>query len=145
MVGVKFGDHVRGIGIILQIPLVSAPAVVAPVLPVLHDEIHRNAVGAELARGGQHLRLAGIPFAALPETIRRLGKQRRVTGGLTIAGNNFIRGRTVEKVVVNRIADFGTERRRVAQRTGKDFCPFLPPPEQIHGTRRVRRQRQFSR
>ena len=139
MLGVELRDHVRGIGIIPQIPLVSAPAVVSPVLPVLDDEIHGNLVRAKLTGRRQHLRLARITFPALPETIRRLGKQRRFARGLTVAGDDFIGGRAVKKVVINRIADLRTKRRRVAQRARKNFR-VSSAAEQSHRASAVGRQ-----
>ena len=95
-----------------------------------------------MLRRRQHLRLAGIAFATLPEAIRGFRKQRRVAGGQTIAVNNFVSGRAVEKVVVNRLADFGAERRRVAQRT-RENSRILPAAKETHRTRRVRWQRNF--
>ena len=100
----------------LLVELHCVPAVLAPVLPVLHQCVNRNFSLAEFGRGVQNFLLAVIPLPTLPVSVGPLGKQRRFAGELAVIGDDAVQLRAIEEVVINGLPHFGTERRRVLRR-----------------------------
>ena len=64
--------HLFGLRIILLVELHGAPAVFAPVLPVLHQCIDRNFSLPEFGRDIENFLLAVIPLPTLPVTVAHL-------------------------------------------------------------------------
>ncbi len=136
-------DQLRGLRVMAFVPLVGAPAIFAPILPVLHDEIGGNAATAKLGGRVEQLLLARVTLAALPEAERPFRPERSPAGGGAVAGDDVVELGTVKDRVIDRLAEIGAERRVVGNRPAKELHV---PPSTANGDRHglVRRQGDFS-
>ena len=82
--GVELVHHSLGIWDNALVELHGVPAVLAPVLPVLHQGVDRDFALAEFGANIENFLLAVIPLPALPVTVCPLGKQRRFAGELAV-------------------------------------------------------------
>src|SRR5581483_412821 len=90
MLIVQTFHQLRRLRILGFVPLVTAPAVFAPVLPVLHDEIDGDLTLAKFRRRIEQLLLAGITLAALPEAVSPFRPERRLTRDGTVACDDVV-------------------------------------------------------
>src|SRR6476620_1969094 len=97
--GMQLIHHLFGLGIILLIELHRAPAVFAPVLPVLNQRIAWNFSLSEFGSDIENFLLAVIPLPTLQVTVGPLRKQRRLPGKLTVVGDDTIQLGAIKKVV----------------------------------------------
>ena len=85
MEGVDAVQHAFRVRIALRIEGVTPPLVVFPILPVLHDVVHRDVAAAEFRKGTQQVLLCAVTLPALPEAQNPLGHDRRLSGQLPVA------------------------------------------------------------
>src|SRR5450631_3061826 len=111
--GVELVHHSLGIGVNALVELHCVPAVLAPVLPVLHQGVDRKLAFAELRPYVENLLLGVIALTALPVSVYPLGKQGRRPCELAVIGNDTIQLGSVEKIVVDGLPHFGAKSRRI--------------------------------
>src|SRR5882672_6066845 len=111
--GVELVHHSLRIGVDALVELHCVPAVLAPVLPVLHQGVDREIAFAELFANAEDFPLSVIPFTALPVTVYPPGKQRSFPRELAVIRNDAVQLRAVKEVVIDGLPNFGAERARV--------------------------------
>src|SRR5450631_1461627 len=105
--------HFFGLRIMILIELHGAPAVLAPVLPVLNQSVDWNFSLAKFGSGIENLLLAVISLSTLQVAVGPLWKQRRFACELTVFGHDAVQLGAVEEVVIDGLPHLGAERRGV--------------------------------
>src|SRR5450755_4105812 len=94
--GVELVHHSLGIGVNALVELHCVPAVLAPVLPVLHQGVDRKLAFAELHPNVENLLLGVIALTALPVSIYPLGKQGCRAGELAVISYDAVQFWSIE-------------------------------------------------
>src|SRR6266498_1188389 len=141
--GMQLIHHLFGLRIILFVELHCAPAVFAPVLPILNQGIDGDLSLPKFGSDIENFLLAVISLSTLQVTIGPLWKQWRLARELTVISNYAVQLRAVEEVVINCLPHLRTERRSVMGRldcqlnaSRPTFCGdlILPARLQLHRT-----------
>ena len=103
-------DHPLGIGEALLVELETAPLVLLPIEPVLHDIVDRNLPFTELGERGLHLFLTVVFLTALPETKGPLGHHLCPSREKTVALDNLIIIISGDEVVVHLLVHLSPDR-----------------------------------
>src|SRR5258708_233259 len=101
------------------------PLVCLPIKPILDDVIDGNITRTKSFEDVETLLLRFVTLAALPKAKSPARHHRRLAANTAIAGDYLIDLGSINKVVVNTIADFGPERSVCAR--GRRL------PEELHG------------
>ncbi len=108
---VQPGDAGGGVGKTQGIPPERIPVrPVAPVLPVLHDDVERNTPLAELLRDAFELVERLVTLARLPEPEDPLGRQRCGPGELAVPPHAIGGAVAADEPIIDGIGDLGDER-----------------------------------
>jgi len=103
---VQVFNHLGRVWVPLLFELERVPPVLAPVHPVLDDDVDGYPFALELPRDLDDLLLAGVPLLRLPVAERVLGEERRLAGQPPVAGDHPVERGPVDEVVVERVARF---------------------------------------
>ena len=98
--------HALGIGIVL-VEYVLPFAV--PPEPVLNDAIDRQMQITIPLCNARDFFLRFVAVLALPEAVGPPAEQRRLSGELAISGDDLVKLRAINEVVVNRVGHFGAD------------------------------------
>ena len=107
--GMDTVEHGLRIGVARGLKRVVAPRIELPVIPVLHDVVHRNATLTEFAQGRFYFLTARIAFPALPEAERPLRENLCLAGQCAVARNYSVYTFTDNEVVVHVLAHFAPD------------------------------------
>ena len=98
------------IGKALGIEFVRTPGIGTPVLPILHDVVEGNLPLAELPDHIERLIGCLVALPRLPQAEDPVRHHGRLAGKQTIAVNDPVSGRAVDKVIVGAFADLRPQR-----------------------------------
>ncbi len=100
MHGVDRVEHGLRVSIARGLEVMRTPLVVSPIVPVLHDVIHRDVVVAEIFDGGEDVVLCAITLAALPEAHDPLGHDLALAREGAISADDVVHVLTLDEIVV---------------------------------------------
>ena len=100
---VKTVGQSLGVGIMVFVKAHSVPAVLAPILPVLHNHTHRHLFTAEAVGCLQYFLGRVEALAAMDISQCPRGHLRAIAGDVAICGNDLV-GRTQEDSIINHLS-----------------------------------------
>src|SRR5579863_1037951 len=100
------GHHLCGIRVLTFVKPQRVPAILSPVLPILHQNVDRDPSLAKLGSRIENLLLARVTFAALPKSERPARQHRSGPGEFTVLGYDLGGLRSINEVVVNCFTSF---------------------------------------
>src|SRR5579872_5815579 len=114
-------QHLFGVWVMVFVELHCAPAILAPVSPVLYQGIDGNLPLVEFGSSIQNFLLTVITLSTLPISIRPLRKQWRFAGEPPVIGYDAVQLWAVKEVVIDCPPDLGAERCSALWRTNRQF------------------------